>query len=281
MPPSLPPLTLVGPGRAGRALARSWIQQGGDLDRVFARTLSLAQIAVSSLGRGRAAVLGAEPWETEVLVLAVPDDWIGEVARAAARAATCRLAYHLSGALPAEILAPLSAGGASLASFHPLRAFTGAEGETLNGAFVAIEGEEEACRAALSFSQILGTNAHRIRAEAKPLYHAGATLAAGGVVSLVALAARAWSLAGIPEEVSRPALAGLAGHAAAGAEIQSFADALTGPVARRDVSTVRTHCAVLAAHPDLLAIYRALACEAIERTPGLGREEELRVLLAC
>ncbi|MEO8189409.1 MAG: DUF2520 domain-containing protein [Acidobacteriota bacterium] len=278
---SLPVLTLIGPGRAGRAFARSWIDAGGRLETIFGRTLAGARSAAEALGTGKGEILPGGTFAAEVLVIAVSDDGIAEMAGAAARFGTCRLAYHLAGALPAAVLASLSRGGASLGSYHPLRTFTGAPGESLRGSFVAVEGEEEACRSALAFSPALGVTAHRIAAQSKPLYHAGATLAAGGVVSIISLAARAWSLAGIPEEVSRPALADLAGHAAAGARIHDFAQALTGPIARRDLSTVRSHCAALAPYPDLLAAYRALACETIARTPGIGREEELRAVLAC
>ena len=277
----LPSLTLIGPGRAGRAFARSWLASGGTLEAVLARKKDSAQAAARELGAGTAGVLGSDRFASEIALIAVPDDRLSEAAREAASSGTCRLAYHLSGALPAAVLAPLSQAGASLGSFHPLRAFTGSSEETVRGAFVAVEGEEAACRAAIGFAEALGARGHRIAAGSKPLYHAGATLAAGGVVSVVGMAARAWSLAGIPEEIARPALSGLASLAAAGAEAHSFARALTGPIARRDLSTVRAHCAALASHPDLLALYRALAEETIARTPGLGREDELRAILAC
>ncbi|MDQ2870484.1 MAG: DUF2520 domain-containing protein [Acidobacteriota bacterium] len=277
----LPSLTLIGPGRAGRAFARSWLASGGALEAVLGRTGDSAQAAARELGSGRAGVLGADRFGSEVALIAVPDDRLPEAARAASSSGTCRLAYHLSGALPASVLGALSGAGASLGSFHPLRAFTGASEETIRGAFVAIEGEERACRSALAFAEALGARGHRIAAGSKPLYHAGATLAAGGVVSVVGLAARAWTLAGIPEDVARPALSGLASRAAAGAELHPFAQALTGPIARRDLSTVRAHCAALAGHPELLALYRVLAEETIARTPGLGREDELRAILAC
>ena len=52
----LPSLTIVGPGRAGRALARSWRGAGGNVNAV--------------LGRRDAP----EPVSSEVLVVAVPDD---------------------------------------------------------------------------------------------------------------------------------------------------------------------------------------------------------------
>ncbi|MCA1611490.1 MAG: Rossmann-like and DUF2520 domain-containing protein [Thermoanaerobaculia bacterium] len=278
---SLPSLTLIGPGRAGRAFARSWLASGGALEAVLGRSRDSALAAAREIGSGRPGVLGADRFGSEVALIAVPDDRLSEAAREAASSGSCGLAYHLSGALPAGILAPLSEAGASVGSFHPLRAFTGASEETLRGAFVAIEGEEAACRSAMGFADALGARGHRIAPGSKPLYHAGATLAAGGVVSVVGLAARAWSLAGIPEQVARPALSGLASRAAAGAETQPFAQALTGPIARRDLSTVRAHCAALAGHPELIALYRALAEETIARTPGLGREEELRAILAC
>jgi predicted short-subunit dehydrogenase-like oxidoreductase (DUF2520 family) len=85
--------------------------------------------------------------------------------------------------------------------------------------------------------------------------------------------------AGIPEDVARETLAGLAARATAAVGARSFSRAFTGAVARRDAGTVRAHIDALADDPRTLALYRMLAEEILQRTDGVGRELEIRVIL--
>jgi len=260
-PSSLPSLALVGPGRAGRAFARSWSAAGG---------------AVSAMaGRG-----GEGPIPGDVIVLAVPDDRIADVAASLAGRTEASLAFHLSGALSAEAIAALRTPDRPVGSLHPLRAFSGAHDETLAGALVAVEGDPAACEAGLLFVEAMGGRGRPIGRQEKALYHAGATMAAGGAVALISIATRVWELAGLPPDEARSSLAELAEKATGAARHAAFEDAFTGPVARRDVATVRTHIAALAAMPEVRRLYAALALETLARTPGRGREEEIRALLA-
>lgn len=269
-------LVLVGPGRAGLALVRSWRGAGGNVvllarnapaaDRV--RT-ELADSAVEVRSQDEGRVLAGD-----VLVLAVPDDAIEAVAAALAPRAACPFAFHLSGALSARALAPLSP-TASVGSLHPLRAFSGVRDESWKDAFVAVEGEEGAVAAGSRLCRQMGARPRRLAAAGKPLYHCAATLAAGGVASLLSLAARVWEEAGLQEEEGRIELARLAVSAAEAASRLPFAEALTGPVARRDVETVRLHRDALSGHPDLARLYGNLAAETLRRTPGRGREDEI------
>lgn len=276
----LPSLTLVGPGRAGRALARSWIGAGGTLEAVVVRSGASAE-TVGALGHVPISrIADAVPIASEVLALAVPDDALASVAAAIVRVARCRFAFHLSGALPAAAIEPLSAAGASLASLHPLRAFRGGDDETLEGAFVAVEGDAEGSAAAERWAREMGARPHRISAPAKTLYHAGATLAAGGTVAVLSSAVRIWQRAGLPEGDARAALAGLAADAARGTAGAPFDEALTGPVARRDAGTVRAHLLALEVEPELRRLYVLLARETLERTRGRGREDEIQAMLA-
>jgi predicted short-subunit dehydrogenase-like oxidoreductase (DUF2520 family) len=125
----------------------------------------------------------------------------------------------------------------------------------------------------------VGARGHSIAPEGKPLYHAAATLAAGGSLALVSLAVRAWTSLGLPETEARAALAGLGSQALSSLRHQDFAEAFTGPIARRDVGTVRAHRAALAKFPEALAVYALLADETLARTPGRGREQEIRAVL--
>lgn len=271
-------LALVGPGRAGRAFARSWTRAGGEIAGVLLRAASRG-LPEELAGTASFDVDGQTLPSTDLLLVAVPDDAIAGVAQSLAGRLRCRFVFHLSGALPSTILAPFGLHGASPGSIHPLRPFTGGPEEDWRGAFVAVEGDDEAADVGGELARAVGARPHRLVASAKPVYHAAASLAAGGVAAVVSVAVRAWAAAGIPEEIAREALAGLASSAAAAVAAQPFELALTGAVARRDLGTVRSHAAALAGHRDALELYRALAEEILSRTPGRGKEEEIRRVL--
>src|SRR5262249_26502364 len=116
---------LVGPGRAGRAFARSWRAAGGERREV----------------PGRADISPGTKLTSDIVILAVPDDAISSTAARLAPAVTCQTALHFSGALPAEILAVLRDRGASVGSLHPLKVFAGSPSDDWRDAFVAVEGD--------------------------------------------------------------------------------------------------------------------------------------------
>lgn len=271
-------LVLAGPGRAGRAFARSWTGAGGRIVGVVARS-EASDPAISGAPRLSWSEASALP-DSDALALAVSDDAIGEAAVRLAPRARSRFAYHFSGALSSALLSPLEASGARNASLHPVRPFTGASREDWSGAFVAVEGDETACLEGEALLVAIGARPHRLREEQKPLYHAAATLAAGGVAAVLSVAVRAWERAGIPDEVAREVLSGLSVRAAEAVGERPFADAFTGAVARRDSGTVRTHTESLAGDRKALDLYAWLAEEVLRRTEGRGREEEIRAILA-
>jgi predicted short-subunit dehydrogenase-like oxidoreductase (DUF2520 family) len=273
-------LSLVGPGRAGRAFLRSWLDAGGAVQELAARDREAAGRAAVELGGGRPVDWREPLAPCDILVVAVPDDAISGAAASLAGRAACRLAYHLSGALPGRALGALQQLGAAAGSLHPLRVFTGRAGENWRGAFVAVEGDAEAVEAGLAITAAFGARGHRLPASGKALYHAGAQLAAGGTAAVVSLAASVWEAAGLQPEVAREALGELAAGAAAAVAASPYADAFTGAVARRDLGTIQAHVAALAAVPTARAVYARLAEETLARTPGRGREEEIRRLLA-
>jgi predicted short-subunit dehydrogenase-like oxidoreductase (DUF2520 family) len=272
-------VVLVGPGRAGRAFARSWTAAGGRLV-LAARNPVRASLPGRNLpGVDVRDLEGDGALDSDVLVLAAPDDALAPLAARISSRGRWRFAFHFSGAVPSSVLAPLAASGAALGSLHPLRAFTGLPQDDWRDAFVAVEGEPPAEDAADAICRRIGARPHRIPATGKTLYHLAATLAAGGSASLLSLAARTWSDAGLEEEEGRVALAELAATAVEAVGRLPFDEALTGPVARRDVATVRLHQAALAGRPELASLYALLAAETLRRTPGRGREREIAGIL--
>jgi predicted short-subunit dehydrogenase-like oxidoreductase (DUF2520 family) len=217
-----------------------------------------------------------------VVLLAVPDAAITPVAiELAAEAAVTadHVVLHLSGLRSRDALEPLAASGAGLGSFHPLQTISDPETapERFAGAYAGIEGDDRALAAAGALAATLGMTAVPIPASAKPAYHAGATFAANYTTALAAVAERLAVSAGVAPDVARRLYLPLIRGAAANLEAGPAA-ALTGPVRRGDVETVRAHLRALG--PDDRRLYLLLAREALRLAKDAGLPPEAHVGVA-
>jgi predicted short-subunit dehydrogenase-like oxidoreductase (DUF2520 family) len=241
--------SVAGPGRVGSSLARWATAAGAEL------------VAVGGRHAGEPAWKGGPPQvaledlataDQDLLLIAVGDGAIAEVAAALAGRPQARVALHTSGSLDASALAPLQAVGASTGSLHPLKAFPHplpdpAEGRSV---FFAVDGDAEARDLAFRLARAFGGVAAEVPAAARPLYHFAATLAAGGVVTLLAAAAEIAGGLGLPAAVTRGYLELARGSLNAAVQTldegRPLAEAITGPVTRDDRETLRRHLAALA-----------------------------------
>ena len=211
-----------------------------------------------------------------LIVLAVPDGAIREVASAIAALGApgsgCSV-LHMSGALPAEELAVLAERGYSVGGLHPLQTVADpARGaERLRGVFFTFEGDPAARVGAAEIVQAAGGRMLEVHAADKARYHAACVFASNYVVACAAVATRLLaSAANIAEDEAVRALRPLWSGAVNNLEQLGPAEALTGPVRRGDVATVRAHLGAL--EGATLDLYRELALEAlrIARQAGLS-----------
>ena len=209
-----------------------------------------------------------------IILVATPDDAIEAAAsslldRGAVHAGHAVL--HLSGLLDRRALAPLERTGAALGSFHPLQTVADPRTapERLKGAWAGIEGDRRARPAGEELAEWLAMQTVLLEAASKPLYHAAATIVANYTVALAGVAERLACAAGVPEELAGRIYVPLLAGAAENLRSSSAATALTGPLRRGDVETVRRHLASLP--PDVVPLYRLLGLEALvlARTEGL------------
>jgi predicted short-subunit dehydrogenase-like oxidoreductase (DUF2520 family) len=187
----------------------------------------------------------------DLLLIAVGDGAVAEMAAELAGRPQARVALHTSGSLDASVLALLRTGGSEVGSLHPLKAFPQALPDPAEGrsVFFAVDGDPAAMALSFRLAAAWGATAAEVPPEARPLYHFAATLAAGGVVTLLAAAAEIAGSLGLPEAVTRGYLELARGAlAAAGHTLDAgrpLAEAITGPVARDDRETLRRHLAAL------------------------------------
>jgi predicted short-subunit dehydrogenase-like oxidoreductase (DUF2520 family) len=266
--------SLLGPGKAGSSLARWAVAAGAELVAVAGRR---AGEPAWPGGPPRLALADLDTAGQDLLLIAVGDGAVAEVAARLAGRPQARVALHTSGSLDASALAPLRASGTSIGSLHPLKAFPQPLPDPAagRGVFFAVDGDPEARDLACRMAGAWGGVAAEVPAAARPLYHFAATLAAGGVVTLLAAAAEIAGGIGLPEAVTRGYLELARGSLAAAAraldEGQPLAAAITGPVTRDDRETLRKHLAALGGlTPGKLPLAIFLLGEILHQT---GREE--------
>lgn len=281
-------LFVVGPGRAGLALGYAlWQADALDALTFAGRRPEPPSHPVFIQGVAR-YVFGLERPEedTTAVVLAVPDGVLPELAAAVAGqgpAPSGCAAYHLSGALTTEVLAPLHARGYSVGSLHPLQAIahpvTGAE--HLPGSYFSVTGEPLAVSTARRLLGAMGCRAIAVPEVWRPAYHAACVLASNGIVALLSAAVRLLTELGVEPDEAREALLPLARGTLRNLGELGPEGSLTGPVARGDVETVDLHLRSL--EPEERRLYAAVTLELLQlaRAAGLDEErgEELRSLV--
>ena len=262
-------------GRIGQALGRLLRERGKGVVAVASRGAERA--AAAFVGGGVQAVQYRElPRHAARILIAVPDDAIGAVARALAEAGMRGgVVLHTCGARGSEALAVLAEAGVSCGSLHPLQTVATPEDgvHALPGAAYAVDGEGEAAAWAAQLVKLLGGQLPRIPTACRPLYHAAAVMASNYVVALTGAAVMLMKEAGVEEAA---ALRALARTSLENALRHGPAAALTGPVQRGDTGTVRMHLAALAKAPLAVAnLYRAAGLETLEiaRRRGLPETE--------
>lgn len=228
-------VALVGPGRAGTAVATALVDVGWRVAAVAGRTPEApsTQAAAARFDAPATTVRDAVR-DVDLVVIATPDAAIGAVA--AELASTVRreaLVLHLSGARGVDALGAVPARTGAL---HPLQTLPSADAGAarLPGAWCAVAGDPQVAEIARQ----LGMQPIEVADEDRAAYHAAACIAAN---HLIALLAQVEQVAPVPLEAFLPLIR---------AAVDNVADlgaaaALTGPVARGDVETVRGHLGAL------------------------------------
>ena len=264
---------IIGPGRAGTALARALVRAGHQVTAAAAVSEPSKQ-RVRDNFPGAAITDPASVLDAADLVLVtVPDDVLpGLVEGLAATGApyTGRLVAHASGAHGIRVLDPATRAGALPLALHPVMTFAGREDDVdrIKGVSFGVTAPDALRAAAEALVIEMGGEPVFIAEKDRPLYHAALAFAANHLVTIVAEAAALLREAGAdnPGRMLGPLLGAALDNAL------RFGDAgLTGPVARGDDGTVAAHVAAIGAHePAALPAYRALARLTADRALAAG-----------
>jgi predicted short-subunit dehydrogenase-like oxidoreductase (DUF2520 family) len=271
---------VIGPGRLGSTLLGGLLEAGLTVAAVGVHADDDVDLGmIPRYVRVADAALEADAWW-----LTVPDDEIFTVAaRLAASLPAMRrggrepLAVHCSGLGSIHLLKPLYEQGVRVLCIHPLQTFTGEpRAELLRDVPCAVTAHEERdLQLGEELARRLGLRPFRLADEKKTLYHLSAVVGCNLLVALESEAKRLMDAATGDQnglEHLTPLLNTAMKNLLSGGEP---AHALTGPVARGDVGTVRAHLRLLDREsPRLARTYRALSLEALAlAAPRLDDEQ--------
>lgn len=263
-------ITLVGPGRAGMAVALAAREAGHAISGVLGASTTATESAAAAVG-ATPLLAGESLGSGDLLVIAVRDSQIQEVADVIApTAGGFGGAVHLSGLAPVDSLAAIEGAGLPIGSFHPLQTLPTPEAGAarLAGAWIGVTANEPLRSVLHSLGASLGARPFDLQDDAKALYHAAAAAAANFPLATLTMAHDLFRSAGVPFEAARPLVEAVVANAF---ELGPRA-ALTGPVARGDAATVAAQLrAVRDGESDWLGPFEVFV-EVLARLVGRGVE---------
>ena len=209
-----------------------------------------------------------------MLLLTVPDDMLRNVVEMLTASGAIRpgqYVVHTSGRHGLDVLAAATAAGARPVALHPAMTFTGTDLDLdrLAGCVFGVTAGDDEKAFTEALVADLGGRAMWVPEDRRTLYHAGLAHGANHLVTLVSEALEMLAAAGAdqPADTLRPLLEAALDNALA------YGDAaLTGPIVRGDVNTVRAHLADLRdSAPHTLPSYVAMARATLTRAVADGR----------
>ena len=259
---SMTRIGVIGAGRVGAVLGAALRAAGHEIVSVGGESPASRTRIVTLLPGVRVDKPTAVARACDLLLLTVPDDMLGNVVSMLAASGALRegqYVAHTSGRHGLAVLQPAADLGAHVLAMHPAMTFTGTDVDLarLPGCVFGVTAADETVDLAATLVAQLGGSSVRVPEDLRALYHAGLAHGANHLVTLVAQAMDLLRAAGVddPAATLRPLLNASLDNALTYGEA-----ALTGPIVRGDVETVRAHLAGIAATaPSTLPSYVVLA----------------------
>ena len=253
---------VVGAGRVGAVLAAALREAGHEIAAVAGESHASRTRIDTLLPGVRVDKPTAVSRACDLLLLTVPDDMLSNVVTMLAASGAIRegqYVVHTSGKHGLAVLQPAADAGAHVLAMHPAMTFTGTHVDLarLAGCVYGVTANPDTDDLAAKLVADLRGRLLRVEEDRRALYHAGLAHGANHLVTLVSQAMDLLRDSGAddPAATLRPLLTAALDNA-----LEYGSAALTGPIVRGDVETVRAHLRDIAANrPATLESYVAMA----------------------
>ena len=239
---------IIGAGKVGTTLGQYLKLKGMEITGIYSNTLENAKDSAEFIGTECYEKLEELVKVSNTLFLTVPDGAIESVWDCITEFDLNRkIVCHFSGSLSSDVFKSYERTRAKVCSVHPIYAFSNKYSayEQFHKVKLTLEGEEEAITAMKRLWEGLGHKVTTVKKEDKAKYHAAMSLASNHVLAVIDASIQLLKDCGFQEESAYEALSTLVCENAANGMKFGVTQALTGPVERNDIDTVKKHLAVM------------------------------------
>jgi len=261
---SMDKIAVIGLGKVGTTFAHLLQKAGYGIVALFDTDAAASDRALTYVDAAVFPDPASAASAADTVIIATNDDAIEYISRniAAAGAITSGMKIiHTSGAGSLDLLSAARQRGASVGCLHPIQTFSDIDGAITNvpGSVFGIVADEDIKSWLGDMAGAMGGHPVFISDGDKPLYHAAAVFASNYLVTLIHAAVALYSSLGMSEDEALTAIRPLIAGTVRNIEENGPVRALTGPIARGDIGTVRRHLASLTGDASrLLPLYRLL-----------------------
>ncbi len=241
---------IIGAGKVGCSLGRYFVEQGLGVSGYSSKTKESVETAATFTNTRAYDSLYQLVSENNLIFITTPDDCISEVWAQIVQYdynEKNKIICHFSGSLSSDVFLNREKRGFYACSFHPMYAFSDkfTSYKQLNQVMFTAEGDKEALAELCPLLERLGNPVFVIKGKKKERYHAAASLISNMMIGLYQMGIDMLVDCGFSETEARslvkPLVEGNIQHLLGTSPEQ----ALTGPIERGDVETIKKHLAQL------------------------------------
>jgi predicted short-subunit dehydrogenase-like oxidoreductase (DUF2520 family) len=269
----------IGGGKVGFSLGKYFSMKGIRLSGYYSKSYTDAKDASEFTNSKAYENINDLVTDSSMIFITTPDDCIHEVSQNLSNLnLTNKIICHTSGSLTSSILSNINNSGAFAYSIHPIFAFSDKYNsyKNLQSAYFSIEGKESHIHELKDFIQSLGNKAFVINKEDKSLYHLASVTVSNLVLSLISTGCSYLSQCGLSESDALQALFPLIQNNIDNIKANGFVDALTGPIERNDLGTVKHHIKAIPTNDDLL--YKNLSLKLLQLSEKKHNDKDYKRL---
>jgi predicted short-subunit dehydrogenase-like oxidoreductase (DUF2520 family) len=253
-------ITLIGSGNVATHLAAAFKNAGHVIVQVYSRDMQNAALLAYHVKAEAIDNLDAVNPETDLFIIAVKDDAIGDIAQKLAKYS--KLIVHTSGATPLKVLTDYTANSGV---FYPLQTFSKTKELDFRTVPLCIEGADEQITKQLEeLARTISNNVYRINSDQRKILHLAAVFACNFPNYLYYVAGKLLQQHDLDFNLLRPLILETA------EKVQEYlpADVQTGPAIRNDEKTMVAHVQLLQDNPELERLYTELSQLIIKMDKG-------------
>jgi len=255
----------IGAGKVGVSLGKYFKANDLELTGYYSRSFNSAKEASEFTDSKPYEDLHSLIKDSKIIFITTPDDSILSLWNVIKEYdIKDKIICHTSGSLSSKIFSNINNSGAFGYSIHPIFAFSDKFNcyQNLKNAYFSIEGDKEYIYDLKNIFETLGNRIFVIDSDKKPLYHLANVCVSNLVLSLINVGCTNLIECGFDEKNALAALMPLIENNIASLKAGDFSTALTGPIERGDLGTIKAH---IEAMPETqLELYKSLSLNLIK-----------------